>query len=355
MWTDTEVTRRCGISLPIVQAPLGGGPGTPELTAAVSAAGGLGFLGPGYLTPPQIRDSVVRVRELTDRPFGANLFLPEAARPVSEAALEAARRALAPFREDVGLPGPAPGIDLAPPDFDAQLEVLLGERVPLIGFTFGVPGPGIVEAVHAIGSLVIGTATTPAEGRVLCDAGVDLVVAQGAEAGGHRGTFLPGGEPIGLIALVPALVDAIDVPVIAAGGLMDGRGIAAALTLGAAAAQLGTAFLRTPEAGTNPAYRAALAEADSSCTVLTDRFTGRTARGIRNRYIDTFPAIELPPYPLMHAMTRELRARAAHAGRADYLSLWAGQGVGLGRDLPAGELVRRLAREVEAALIRAAG
>jgi nitronate monooxygenase len=256
-----------------------------------------------------------------------------------------------PFREDVGLSGlPDPTED--PPDVQAQLEVLLAEHVRVIGFTFGVPGKDAVARAHAAGALVAATATTPAEARALSEAGTDLVVAQGAEAGGHRGGFLPGAEPIGLAALVPAVVDAVDRPVVATGGIMDGRGIVAVLALGAAAAQLGTAFLRTPEAGTNPAYRAALATADAGATVLTDRFTGKPARGIRNRYIEAFPDITVPPYPLMHALTRELRAQAARRGRGEYLSLWAGQGVGLGRECPAGQLVRDLAADVDRTLER---
>lgn len=314
MWSDTAVTRLCGVDLPIVQAPLGGGPGTAELTAAVSGAGGLGILGLGYLPPGEARAVVRRVRALTDRPFGANLFLPEPAADLEAGVLDTARDALVPFREAVGLDGPPPATDLGGQDVEAQLEVLLAERVPVVGFTFGAPGPELVDRVRAAGAVLMGTATTVDEGRALRAAGVDLVVAQGAEAGGHRATFLPapeGTEPLGLMALLPALADALDIPVIASGGIMDGRGIVAALALGAGAAQLGTAFLRSPEAGTNPAYRAALASADPAGTVLTDRFSGRLARGLRNTFVERFPDIPVPPYPVMNALTRELRASAA--------------------------------------------
>jgi nitronate monooxygenase len=350
MWTDTAVTRRLGIALPILQAPLGGGPGTPALAAAVGEAGGLGFMGVGYLSPDAIREAVRQVRALTDKPFGANLFLPGPAPSAEPGLVEAARQALAPFHAAAGLTAPPPAAIPEPPDVDAQLDVLLAERAPVIGFTFGVPDARLVDRVRRDGAVLVGTATTPAEGQALSDAGVDLVVAQGAEAGGHRGSFSPDTPAIGLVALVPALADLVDVPVIAAGGIMDGRGIAAALALGADAAALGTAFLATPEAGTNPAYRAALAAADGTATVVTDRITGRPARGIRNRYVDTFPAIPLPPYPVMHALTRDLRAHNARTGRADHQSLWAGQGVGLLRDRPAGQLVRDLADEVDRAL-----
>lgn len=246
MWSDTTVSRLFGVELPIVQAPLGGGPGTAALTAAVSAAGGLGILGVGYLPPDEARAMVRGVRALTDRPFGANLFLPEPTQSDDDRVLDAARRALVPFREAVGLPGPPPMTRLGPEDLDAQLEVLLAERVPVVGFTFGVPDRERVARVHASGAVVVGSATTVAEGRALRDVGVDVVVGQGAEAGGHRASFGAATDPVGLVALVPALVDALDVPVIASGGIMDGRGIVAALALGAGAAQLGTAFCAAP-------------------------------------------------------------------------------------------------------------
>lgn len=262
------------------------------------------------------------------------------------------RKPLVPFRESVGLIGPPPATRLGPQDIDAQLDVLLAERVPIVGFTFGVPAAELVARVHASGAVVMGTATTVAEGRALQDAGVDVVVGQGAEAGRHRASFLATADPVGLVALVPALVDALDVPVIASGGIMDGRGIVAALALGAGAVQLGTAFLCCAEAGTNPAYRAALAAAGEDATVLTDRFSGKPARGIRNAFVDTFPAIPVPRYPVMNALTCELRAHAAQQGRADLLSLRAGQGVGHGRERPAGQLVAELTTEVDQVLAR---
>lgn len=354
MWTRTPVTELLGVDLPIVLAPLAGGPGTPELAAAVSAAGGLGMLGLGYARPDRARADIRRVRELTGRPFGANLFVPQPYR-VDAGEVDRAVVALRPYHRELGLPE-APPVDRYAEDFDEQLDVVLAERVPVVGFAFGVPPPGVVGRVKRAGAVLIGTATSVPEGLALQDAGVDLVCGQGAEAGGHRGGFLPGpagpaGDLIGLVALVPALVDALAVPVVAAGGIMDGRGIAAALALGAGAAQLGTAFLRCPQAGTSPPYRAALAEATGSSTVITSAFSGRPARGVANalsRALDEVPG--LPGYPVMNALTRSLRARAAEAGRADLLSLWAGQGVALGRELPAGELVRLLAEETRQVL-----
>jgi nitronate monooxygenase len=355
VWSRTLLTDLFGVELPIVLAPLGGGPGTAELAAAVSDAGGLGMLGLGYVSPDAARKAVRDVRRLTGRPFGANIFVP---RPyaVDEHAMSYAVSVLAPLRRSVGLDD-EPVVERYAEDFDAQLEVLLDERVPVVGFVFGVPATHVVEAVHAAGAVVVGTATTVDEGSALRDAGVDVVCAQGAEAGGHRGTFLddPAAGLVGTMALVPELVDRLGVPVIASGGVMDGRGIVAALALGASAVQLGTAFLRCPEAGTSPPYREALRHATATSTVVTRAFSGKPARGVRNAFVERVPAdAPVPDYPVMNALTRELRSRAATLGRADLLSLWAGQGVGLGREMPAGELVRALVSEVEAVLARLA-
>uniref|UniRef100_UPI0017C90DE1 NAD(P)H-dependent flavin oxidoreductase n=1 Tax=Sporichthya sp. TaxID=65475 RepID=UPI0017C90DE1 len=280
MWRDTRLTRLLDIELPIIGAPMAGGPSTPELAAAVSNTGALGSLGIAYATPDAIRDAIRATRALTDAPFQANLFVP----PTEEAPLDAAavgrvETLLAGLRADLGLPERLPVPARAAVDFATQAEVLLAERVPVAGFAFGVPPADLVAQLRANGSVVVGTATNVAEGRALVAAGVQVVVAQGAEAGGHRGQFLggdgssateggpretgaPAGDPLGTMALVPAMVDPFsqsDVPVVAAGGLRDGRSILAALSLGADGAQLGTALLLTAEAGTNAAYRAALA------------------------------------------------------------------------------------------------
>lgn len=357
MWRANDLTRLLGVDLPIVQAPLGGGPGTPELTAAVGEAGAFGILGAGYLDPGDLEAEVRRTGELTARPFGVNLFL---APPPGRLDGSAARERLAQVATGLGLDAEVPAEPRGLPDPAAQLEVVLAADVRLVTFAFGAPTEDLVRRLHAAGRLCGATAQSAAEARQLAELGMDVVVAQGAEAGGHRGGLggSETGDPPGLVALVPAVVDAVSVPVIAAGGIADGRGVLAALALGAHGAALGTAFLRSPEAGTSAAYRAALATADETSTVTTSAFSGRAARGLPNAYVRAFDGgderVTVPDFPVMNYLSRPLRAAAAAAGTAEAMSLWAGQGVGLGGDLPAGELVASLAAQVDNALARLA-
>lgn len=360
-WRENAFTRRLGLGLPLVQAPMGGGPTTPALVAAVCEAGGLGSIAGGYLSPAQIRAEIAEVRRLTRKPFAVNLFVPEREavdRPgkLDPRLLETSRAALRPLRDELGLPEPALPARFAE-EFDEQLAVVVEERVAVFSFTFGIPAAAALAACKRAGIAVCGTATTVAEAVALADAGADFVNTQGFEAGAHRGSFLLPAEQslVGTLALVPQAADALaprGIPVLAAGGIMDGRGVAAVLALGAQAAVLGTAFLRTPESGANAAYRAALAGARDDATALTRAFSGKAARGLRNRFLDGLAGVDgrLPPYPAQNALTRDIRAAAAKAGKSDYLSLWAGQGAPLGRELPAGELVAQLARETEQAL-----
>ena len=345
---------RIGIELPILQAPMAGGPSTPELAAAVSSAGGLGSLAGGYLPAEGLREAIRKTRTLTSRPFAVNLFAPEAPAAPAPEELERAARALAPYRAEVGLGPPPPAAPLPP--FADRLRVVLEERVPVFSFTFGLLAPEDLAALRAAGAFVLGTATTPGEARALEAAGVHAIVAQGAEAGAHRGTFLGPAERalVGTLALVPQVVDAVSLPVIAAGGIMDGRGVAAALALGARAVSLGTAFLPCPESGASRAYKDALLARtrDDDATAITRAFTGKAARGIRNRFLEEMAAAPVLPYPLQHAMTADLRREAARIGKPELLSLWAGQGAPLARARPAAELVRDLARETEDALAR---
>ncbi|MBM4442151.1 MAG: nitronate monooxygenase [Candidatus Rokubacteria bacterium] len=351
----TTLTERLGLTHPIVQAPLAGGGDTPALVAAVSNAGGLGSIGAAYLTPAQIAATVREVRARTARPFGINLFAPlQAAAPPLDAAAVVAR--VAPFFAELGLPAPAVPAPPAPGSFDTQLAAALESGAAVFSFTFGIVPAEAIAAAHARGMVVAGTATTVEEARALERAGVDAIVAQGSEAGGHRGTFAApfADAMVGSIALVPQVVDAVGVPVIASGGIMDGRGIAAALTLGASAVQLGTAFLTTDEAGIPPAYKTAILAAREDGTRITRAFSGRPARGVVNRFM-TEVGDDVLPFPLQNALTRPLRTAAASAGRAELLSLWAGQGTRLARREPAATLVERLAKETTAALMRGGG
>lgn len=343
--TRNALTQMFDIEVPIVQAPMAGGPTTPELVAAVSNAGGLGSLGAAYLAPDVLRETIRTIRQMTDRPFGVNLFLPEVP-DVSDEQIARAEALLAPFRAELGLPE-ASQVRRPDEQFDAQLAVLVEERVPVFSFTFGVPAPQHVRAVKDAGLRVVGTATTVAEGRLLQNAGVDAIVGQGSEAGGHRGTFESNEAHmrqalVGVMALIPQLVDAVRVPVIAAGGIMDGRGMVAALALGAAGVQMGTAFLACPESGAHLHHKAALLAGTDESTIVTRVFSGRPARGLANRFTQEMAAHEadVAPFPLQNTLTRDIRQAAAKQNRPDYLSMWAGQGAPLATTLPAAEVVR---------------
>jgi nitronate monooxygenase len=341
---------------PVVLAPLGGGPGTAELAAAVSAAGGFGFVGSAYMTPQQIQDAARRVRELTDRPFGLNLFAGEWPRPASDDPSPSRRRdaiaLLSPFHARLGLPPPS--IPEVPPDpFPAQLEAVLEARPAAFSFTFGVPTKDEIAALRSRGIAVLGTATSAREAVLLEQAGVDFVIAQGAEAGGHRGTFAVPYEEglIPTLRLVGEVRKAVKVPIVASGGVMDGRDLRAARDAGAVAAQIGTAFLGCPEAGTSPAYRAAVIAAKADRTALTRVFSGRLARGLRNQIIEAGERNPdaILPYPLQNQFTRPMRQAAAQKGDGELLSLWAGQGVSRLRPMPAAQLVATLMRELDEA------
>ena len=354
---STSITRAFGLRLPVIQAPMAGGATTPELVAAVCNAGALGSFAAATLAPQAMRAGVARIRELTDRPFGVNLFVLETPQP-DAAAIVRANLLLAPFRAELGLPEAAPPLARYCEDPQAQFEALLEARPALASFAFDVHSAAQVERLHAAGCLVAGSATNLAEARAWEAAGADFICAQGMEAGGHRGTFIGAYQDslIGGMALVPQVVDAVRVPVIAAGGIMDGRGIAAALMLGAAAAQMGTAFLNCAESGIHPAWKEALRGADDTATELTLAFSGRMARGINNDFMRRMAAHQenLPAYPVQNALTGEMRAAAARDGQAQYMSLWAGQGVALTRTLGAAELIDALAAELALALARGA-
>jgi nitronate monooxygenase len=347
-----EFTRSVGIAHPIVQAPMAGGATTPELVAAVCNAGALGSFAAGVVPPAAMVEGVRRIRALTERPFNVNLFVLDPPSPTA-AELARAHELLAPFRAELGLgPGQTPATFCEDPR--AQIEALLALAPPVVSFVFGVLDGETVARFKRAGCLVIGTATTVAEARAWEAAGADFICAQGAEAGGHRGTFLGDVEQacIGLMALVPQIVRAVRRPVIAAGGIMDGRGIAASMILGAQAAQLGTAFLACPESGIAAVWKQKVLEARDDSTRLTRAFSGRYARGIVNPFMDRMRLFqeEVPAYPVQNALTTEIRQAAAKAGRPEFMSLFAGQGAAMVRQAPAGELVQTLVEELRASL-----
>lgn len=335
-----------GLPIPILQAPMVGA-SPPEMALAVSRAGGMGSLAAGALAPDAIEPEIERMRAATDAPFGVNLLMAPPAAPEAEV-VEAALARLAPWYADLGEPLPAHPNSFAP-DFDAQLAAVVRAAPPVASFTFGLLSAGQVEALRAAGTYVVGTATTVAEARAWAEAGADGICAQGFEAGGHRGHFL--GELdaslVGTLALTSLILDAVELPVIAAGGIMNGRGVAAALALGASAAQMGTAFLLSDQTGIGAPWRRAVETAGDEATRLTRAFTGRYARGVENRFMRELRGVQddVPAYPVQNRLTQPLRAAAGKAGEADMISLWAGQAVRLARAGDAGEMVQAWWRE----------
>ena len=331
-----------GLEIPIIQAPMVGA-SDAALAIAVSRAGGLGSLAAGVLAPDEIGPAVEAVRGATDRPFAVNLLVAPKAEPDAET-LEAAIQRLRPWYAARGEPAPEAPNRFAP-DFDAQLEALVAAAPPIATFAFDVLRRDQVEALKRAGVQVVGTANTVAEARAWAEAGADGICAQGSEAGGHRGNFLADVEEslVGTLALAATVRAAVDLPVIAAGGIMDGRGVAAVLALGAEAAQMGTAFLLSDEAITSQPWRAAIAGAPDDPTRLTRAFTGRFARGIENRFMREMRTVErdVPAYPVQNRLTQPLRAAAARDGDAEMLSLWAGQAVRMAEPGRAGDLLRR--------------
>ncbi|WP_433727970.1 nitronate monooxygenase [Nocardia sp. CA-129566] len=334
-------------SIPIVLAPMAGGPSTPELTAAVSAAGGLGLLAAGYLTVADTAAGLAATRELTTAPIGVNLFTPGPATPAA---------GFADYLAELGRTHELGAPKYDTDDWDAKLDLLVDTPVAVVTFTFGCPSAAEIARLHAAGSEAWVTVTSVAEGRIAVEAGADVLIAQGAEAGGHRATFVDriaddATDPLGLLALLQLLDAAVERPIVATGGITTGAGIAAALAAGASAVQLGTVFLRCPEAGTNAVHRAALGTATP--TMLTRAFTGRRARGLRNRFMDEHTATAPAAYPEIHYATAPLRAAARAAGNPEEVNMWAGQTHELAPELPAGDLVRQLAADAKTALTTA--
>ncbi|HET9383224.1 MAG TPA: nitronate monooxygenase [Streptomyces sp.] len=336
---------------PIVQAPMAGGVSVPRLAAAVSEAGGLGFLAAGYKTPDGMYQEIKQLRGLTGRPFGVNLFLPQP-ETADRAAVDVYAHQLAGEASwyETGLGDPDSGRD---DGFDAKLTVLLENPVPVVSFHFGCPARDVLGSLRRVGTRTLVTATTPDEARAVERAGADGVIAQGVEAGGHQGTHRDhpetGGSGLGLLTLVAQVREAVGIPVVAAGGIMRGGQIAAALAAGASAAQLGTAFLVTPESGAHALHKQAMTNPLFARTELTRAFSGRPARGLVNRFLREHGPYAPAAYPELHHLTSPLRKAAAKAGDAQGMALWAGQGHRLARELPAGRLVEVLAAELAAA------
>jgi nitronate monooxygenase len=349
-WPDTRFLERVGVDLPIVQAPMAGAGGVPLCIGAMEG-GALGSLPCAMLSPDRIGEQVRAVRARSHRPLNLNFFCHTMPEAVDEGAWRALLR---PYFDEYGAPPAAPGAMRMPFD-EAACAAVETLRPAVVSFHFGLPDAALLRRVKASGAVVIGNATTVEEARWLAQRGVDAVIAQGWEAGGHTGRFLdPDAEPLGLFALLPRVVDAVRVPVIAAGGIGDARGIAAAFALGAGAVQLGTAYLHCPESAISPAHRALLAS--EAPTVFTNLLTGGLARGFAGRLVRELGPVraEAPPYPHAAAALAPIRAAAEAKGEYGFGPLWAGQAAPLGEALPARELTRKLAAETLALLRRLA-
>jgi nitronate monooxygenase len=351
MWPRKDLIELLGIMHPIIQAPMAGST-TPAIVAAVSNAGGLGSLGCARDTVESLRERGSEIRRATNKPYNLNFFVHTNPPPDPKGAARMAQR-LKPYYDEFGV-GEVPAAKTIYPDFDGNIvDALLALRPPVVSFHYGMPAPEAVAALKQAGSAILSSATTVEEARWLEDAGVDAVIAQGYEAGGHRGTREPSTDTgLGSMALIPQVADAVRVPVIAAGGIADGRGIAAAFALGASGVQLGTAFLTTPESGINPLYRGALMRGGAMGTALTRTISGRMARGLRNRFIEEMRPHEDESlaFPLQYSLTGPLQAASAAKGSDEMLAMWAGQAVALNRAMPAGALIDALVEETRAVL-----
>ncbi|WP_066062836.1 NAD(P)H-dependent flavin oxidoreductase [Neobacillus soli] len=351
MW-ENGLTKLLKIKYPIIQAPMAGGVTSSELVAGVSNTGGLGMIGAGYMSPDQMQNQIREIRQLTDKPIGVNLFLPSNY-TANEEKLHKAKALLQSVKEKFNIEKepvlPAHEQDIK--TFNEQLNIIIEEKVPICSFTFGLPSPEVVVKMREFGIIMIGTATTVQEALMNEKAGMNAVVVQGSEAGGHRGTFHTEEKHslIGLMSLIPQVADRINLPLIAAGGIMDGRGIMAAKCLGAVGVQMGTAFLVCEESGANTLHKEAIINASEEEVILTKAFSGKMARGLNNTFIEEMSRYEdvFPEYPLQNELTKEIRKASAANGTTEYMSLWSGQSPRIAKKLTVRELMNNIVMDVE--------
>ncbi len=353
MWKENPIVKKCNIRFPIIQAPMAGVV-TPRLVAAVSNAGGLGSLGAAYMLPKQIKEAIREIRDLTEMPFSINLFAP-ASMPYDKKRMAQAQKFLDRFRKELNIPTPLPDFSELP-EFEDQIEVILEEKPPIFSFTLGIPPLSILQRLKKEKIVMLGTATTLEEGLLLEKSGVDAVIAQGSEAGGHRATFLnlDYDSMLGTSVLTPLLTHALKVPVIAAGGIMNGDGIASALALGAAAAQLGTAFIACPESGAPSAYKNALLHPHAMATIVSTVFSGKPARVLYNKFVKEMQMNDAPiaPFPFQTVLTKDIRTAAAKSNRPDLMALYAGQNYPFVTNLSASEIIPLLVEQTVSAIQR---
>lgn len=346
-----DLTNLLKIDYPIIQAPMAGGITTSKFVAAVSNNGALGMIGAGYMSPIQLREQIREVKELTSNDFGVNLFVPGEFE-ILENEVEMANSLLNRYREELNIQVEKvtlPNMEKAFHSYREQIQVVIEEKVPICSFTFGVPTADVVAQFKQKGIISIGTATTIAEAIALEVVGMDAVVVQGSEAGGHRGNFISSHQEslIGLMSLIPQVSENVSIPVIAAGGIMDGKGLMAALCLGAKAVQMGTAFLTCEQSGAHPLHKEAIIHSKDEDTTFTRTFSGKWARGIKNKFMMEMEEHEgdLPNFPIQNALTQSIRKASASQNNKEYMSLWSGQNATLARIETVEELVQRVMDE----------
>ncbi|WXB91293.1 nitronate monooxygenase family protein [Metabacillus sp. FJAT-53654] len=351
---QSSLCKILGIDYPIIQAGMAGGATTAELVAKVSETGALGTLGAAYMRPVGIRTTIKMIKEQTNRPFAVNLFCTSMKDDFS--GMTEVQSVLNTFREKLGVRVDEDNVKTID-DFEEQFQVLMEENVPVISTAFGILSPEKVQIAKSRGVRVITMVTTVREAKIAEQAGADIIVAQGSDAGGHRSTFdikeHPNGANIGTFSLIPQVVDNVNVPVVAAGGIMDGRGMLAAMALGAQGIQMGTQFLTCKESGIHHLYKAALYQSTEESTVITKSFSGRPARGIKNEFITHFEQSGIPPlpFPSQNTLTADIRKAAAVQNEINFMSLWSGQATRLLKeDKPAEVIIREVLYEMEEVL-----
>ncbi|MFD2922594.1 NAD(P)H-dependent flavin oxidoreductase [Halobacillus naozhouensis] len=350
MWKQTRLTELLGIELPIIQAGMAGGITTPELVAAVSNAGGLGSLGAGYMDPDEMQTVIKSIKQKTHKPFAVNVFVPGKISSTSTQ-IDASNKLLQPYLKELGIQESSGEIKHV---FEQQLEKIIEEHVQVCSFTFGLPPKEWINKLKANDIKLIGTATTVEEAILNEEAGMDAIVAQGYEAGGHRGTFNGSFQKsmIGTMSLVPQVVDKVSIPVVAAGGIMDARGLLASMMLGAQGIQMGTAFVTSKESSAKHQHKQAILTSSEDATVMTSAFSGKTARGIDNLFIKDMAPYEhsLPDYPIQNSLTKEIRKTAAIQQKPQYMSLWSGQSPRLSREDRAEDILSAMVTEADSIL-----
>lgn len=351
---NNEITELLIIDYPIIQAPMAGGVTTSNLVAEVSNSGGLGMIGAGYLTPIQTREQIREIKQLTSKPFGINLFVPKEF-TVAEYQVKSANQALRSIHEQLN----SQTIDSCEitefntvfENFMEQIKVVIEEKVPICSFTFGIPSKEVIDELKKIGIILLGTATTVSEAVENEKAGMDIVVVQGSEAGGHRGNFITEDQDslVGLMSLIPQVVDEVSIPVVSAGGIMDGRGLIASICLGAKGVQMGTAFLTCNESGAHKVHKESILNANEDQIVLTRSFSGKRARGIKNRFIVEMQNNEasFPDFPVQNSLTQTIRKASSSQNNQDFMSLWCGQSPRLAKKQTVESLIKNIITEAK--------